>query len=288
MNAQQLRFKKVGVIGSGTMGIGIAEFFARKHIPVLLYDISIEFLERAIEGLKGRLQREVNKGRLDESQLEHVLKNICPVASLDALAETDLVIEAAVELLEVKQELFAQLDRITFPDTILASNTSSLSISTIAAATKRPHRVIGLHFFNPAPRMPLVEVIAGMESDRDGMNAVMEWMRSLGKEAVLVKDSPGFLVNRVARPFHLEAYRVLSDEGVDKQQVDRIMQAAGFKMGPFQLQDLIGIDINYLASKAVFEAYHGEPRFRPHAHQRAMVECGFLGRKTGKGHYEYA
>jgi 3-hydroxybutyryl-CoA dehydrogenase len=280
-------FNRPAVIGAGTMGIGIAEVLAAVGCEVLVHELSQDVFERAMSGLRKRLAKRVEKGRLTPDAAEGLASRIRYAASLEELADRDIVIEAVVEKLDVKKELFARLDGIVSPSAVLASNTSSLPITAIAAAVRHPRRVMGLHFFNPAPLMPLVEVVLGSETDPEMADRVLAWMKEVGKDPVKVTDSPGFLVNRVARPFHLEPYRIVGDGVASKEQVDRILCAAGFRMGPFELQDLIGIDINYAASVSVYEGYFHEPRFRPHFAQRMMVERRALGRKTGKGHYRY-
>ncbi|MBA4493408.1 3-hydroxyacyl-CoA dehydrogenase NAD-binding domain-containing protein [Paenactinomyces guangxiensis] len=275
------------VIGAGTMGMGIAEFLAAAGHQVQVYEISAQIFERALDSLRKRLRKQVEKGRFTTGFADALISRIHPVYELQKLHKADVIIEAAVERLEVKKEIFSQLDAVTSPKAVLASNTSSLSITSIASALQHPERVLGLHFFNPAQRMPLVEVVLGAETDPGLAQAMMDWMMHLGKIPVKVADSPGFLVNRVARPFHLEAYWMVSEGVASKEQVDRIMRSAGFKMGPFELQDLIGIDINYAASVSVYEGFFHEPRFRPHPRQQTMVERGALGRKVGKGHYNY-
>ncbi|WP_241154357.1 3-hydroxyacyl-CoA dehydrogenase NAD-binding domain-containing protein [Staphylospora marina] len=280
-------FTRPAVIGAGTMGIGIAEVLAAAGHDVQVLELSREVFDRAMDGLRKRLSRQVEKGRLTAEQADAVSGRIRYAESVEELADRDIVIEAIVERLDVKKDLFARLEQSVSESTVLASNTSSLPITAIAAAVRHPGRVMGLHFFNPAPLMPLVEVISAAETDPELAERAYAWLKEIGKEPVKVSDSPGFLVNRVARPFHLEPYRIVGEGIASKEQVDRIMRAAGFKMGPFQLQDLIGIDINYAASVSVYEAYFHEPRLRPHFAQRMMVERGALGRKTGKGHYRY-
>ncbi|TCS96845.1 3-hydroxyacyl-CoA dehydrogenase NAD-binding domain-containing protein [Hazenella coriacea] len=285
--SEKASFHQLAVIGAGTMGIGIAEFFARAGYSVQVYEKKAEVFEQSYQTMTHRLKRQVEKGKLKAEVCQEILNRIYPVSTLEDLATSDLIVEAIVEQLKVKQELFSQLDQIISPQTILATNTSSLSITAIAAETVHPERVVGLHFFNPAPIMPLVEVVVGAETNPTVVETCIDWMRKIGKSPVRVSDSPGFLVNRVARPFHLEAYRLVGEGTATKEQVDRIIRAAGFKMGPFQLQDLIGIDINYAASLSVYEGYFHESRFRPHYLQKSLVDQGALGRKTGKGHFDY-
>lgn len=286
MTVSQPLFTKPAVIGAGTMGMGIAEVFAVNGLPVLVYEISAEIFERNKEKLAQRLEKRVQKGRISEETKEGILERIQFAPTIRDLRDVDIVIEAIVEKIDIKKEMFQQLEEHLHQDAILASNTSSLSITTLAASTQKPERVLGIHFFNPAPLMPLVEVILGAETDPELADRAYRFLKELGKEPVKVKDAPGFIVNRVARPFHTEPYRFLS-QNTDKAQVDRILRSAGFKMGPFELQDLIGIDINYSASVSVYESYFHDPRFRPHLEQHMMVERGALGRKTGKGHYRY-
>ncbi|WP_232330853.1 MULTISPECIES: 3-hydroxyacyl-CoA dehydrogenase family protein [unclassified Thermoactinomyces] len=287
MKSEGLRIQRPAVIGAGTMGMGIVEVLAGNGFSVQVVELSQDLFNDALQKMDKRLLRRVEKGKMAAREREEILGRIRYVPAINNLDQVDLVIEAVVENLAVKQEVFKDLDACTSPDTILASNTSSLSITGIAAKTTRPERVLGLHFFNPVPRMALVEVVAGMATSPALVEAVSEWIRTLGKEPVKVKDVPGFLVNRVARPFHTEAYRIVQEGTAGKAQVDRIIRSAGFKMGPFELQDLIGIDINYAASVSVYEGYFHDPRFRPHFVQQRMVESGALGRKTGKGHYSY-
>ncbi|MGA8942457.1 MAG: 3-hydroxyacyl-CoA dehydrogenase NAD-binding domain-containing protein [Thermoactinomyces sp.] len=281
------RFEKLVVIGAGTMGIGIAEVFAAAGRDVKVVEVNEQVFRNAVEGLKKRLQKRVESGKVKQEFAENLLSRIRYVPNIRKLTDADLVIEAIIEKLDAKQNVFRELAEVTSPETILASNTSSLSITSIASAVRHPKRVMGIHFFNPAPRMPLVEVVPGAETDLSLAEEVKGWLKKLGKEPVIVKDTPGFLVNRVARPFHLEAYRYVQDQIASKEQVDRIMRTAGFKMGPFELQDLIGIDINFAASVSVFEGNFYEARYRPHPLQRQMVEQGAIGRKAGKGHYSY-
>ncbi|BCU80972.1 hypothetical protein JIR001_07550 [Polycladomyces abyssicola] len=278
---------RTAVVGAGTMGNGIAEVLATAGKRVVLVDVSPAALERGMQVIRDRLRRRVQKKRMTAEEMKQVLDRIESSVDLSAVAEAQLVIEAVVERLDVKKSLFSQLDEITDLEAILATNTSSLSVTAIASATKHPERVIGLHFFNPAPVMPLVEVVHGPMSEREVVDQAMAFVKEIGKDPVKVTDTPGFLVNRVARSFHSEAYRLVGDHVAEKRQVDRILRAAGFPMGPFELQDLIGLDINYAASCSVYEGYFHDPRFRPHPHQRQLVDSGSLGKKAGRGHYRY-
>src|SRR6476661_1483078 len=269
------------------MGAGIAQVAAAAGYPVTLYDVQKEFVERGLGGIRKSLQGRVDKGRLSGADMETILARIAPAPSREALAPAAVVIEAAPENLPLKQELFAALDRLCGPATILASNTSSLSITALAAATGRPERVVGLHFFNPAPAMSLVEVVAGALTDPAVTAEMMGLARAFGKTPVQARDTPGFIVNRVARPFYAEALRLLGENVLPATEIDRLLKLAGFRMGPFELMDLIGIDVNFAVTESVYAAFFNEPRYRPHPIQRRMVESGMIGRKAGRGFYIY-
>ena len=277
----------IGVIGAGTMGAGIAQVAAQSGCRVVLYDIQPEFVERGLAGIRKGLQGRVDKGKLAAEEMTATLERIQPATDRTALAPAGWIIEAAPESLALKGELFGALDALCRPETILASNTSSLSITALGATTKRPERVVGMHFFNPAPVMALVEVIAGQRTDPAVTTATVALARTFGKTPVQARDTPGFIVNRVARPFYGEALRLLGEQLLPVEELDRLIRLAGFRMGPFELMDLIGIDINFAVTESVYAAFFNEPRYRPHPIQRRMVDSGMIGRKAGQGFYQY-
>lgn len=277
----------VGVVGAGTMGAGIAQVAAAAGCRVLLHDVSDAQLQRAVDQIGRRLRRAVERGRLNAAQADATLARIRTTTSLDDLAPSDVVIEAAPEDMDLKRRILGRLGEICSPEAVLTSNTSSLSITALGAASGRPDRFAGLHFFNPAPVMPLVEIIAGHGTAPGTVRLLEDLSRRFGKTPVIARDTPGFIVNRVARPFYGEALRLLGEGLVDVSTADRVVRAAGFRMGPFELMDLIGIDVNFAVTCSVWEAYFHEARYRPHPIQRRLVEAGALGRKTGRGFYRY-
>jgi len=277
----------IGIVGAGTMGRGIAYVAITHGDPVALYDVAPEALEGAAAQIAAWLQEAAGKGRLDPEEAGRARERLRLCAALEELAGAAVVIEAAPEDLALKQEIFRRLDAICPPETLLASNTSSLSITAIGAVTRRPERVAGMHFFNPAPVMRLVEIVRGLATAEETVRALADLARRWGKTPVVVKDTPGFIVNRVARPFYLEALRIVGEGIADPPTVDRLVRALGFRMGPFELMDLIGLDVNLAVSESVYRGFFEEPRFRPHPLQRQMVQAGRLGRKVGKGWYDY-
>jgi 3-hydroxybutyryl-CoA dehydrogenase len=280
----------IAILGSGTMGSGIAQVCAQHNFDVLLYDLNETLLEKGRASIQKSLNKaaEKNKAGMHSLQeIENILKRIETTANLADLAPANLVIEAVTEKIEVKRDLFQQLDQIMKPTVLFASNTSSLSITAIASATQRPDKVLGLHFFNPANLMKLVEVVKGDLTSTATLDAGLAFVRALGKTAVVCKDTPAFIVNRVARPFYGEALRLMGENAAAPFTIDLLMKSLGFRMGPFELMDMIGLDVNYAVTKTVYNAYFQDPKYRPHPIQQKMVESGRLGRKTKRGFYEY-
>lgn len=279
----------VGVIGAGTMGAGIAQVAAQAGHGTWLYDRRPGAVEQALSALRRTLDKLVEKGRMTAEAARDLHARVKPAADLQALAGCGLVIEAVIEDLGVKKDLFAELERIVAPEAVLATNTSSLSVTAIAAACTRPERVIGLHFFNPAPLLPLVEVVPGLATDPRLPAALAARMQAWGKAPVICKDTPGFIVNRVARPFYGESIRIFEEGIADMAGIDQALRTVGgFRMGPFELMDLIGNDINFTVTRTVWEAFFFDPRYKPSLTQQRQVESGRLGRKTGQGYYSYA
>jgi len=277
----------VGVIGSGAMGAGIAQVAAVAGHTVILYDNNNSAIEKAKTNLNTTLQKLAEKGKLPNAS--EVFDRISFVTDITNFKNCGLVIEAIVEKLEVKKSVFAELERVVSSECILASNTSSLSITSIAAACNKSERVLGLHFFNPAPLMALVEVIPAVQTDEKLISAAKELMLRWGKVPVIAKDTPGFIVNRVARPFYGEAIRIYEEGIADMATIDKAMtDKGGFKMGPFTLMDYIGHDVNYVVTETVFQSFFYDPRYKPSFSQKRLLEAGWLGRKSGRGFYNYA
>lgn len=280
--------RKIGIIGSGTMGSGIAQVAATADCEVTLYDTSGDAVNISKESLNKVLLRLIEKGRIDQAEKDRIQNNISYVNNLKALSGSDLAIEAIVENLEVKTKVLRELEQYVSETTIIASNTSSLSIASIASGLELPERCLGIHFFNPAPLMKLVEVIPAIQTSKEVLKKVVETIAGWNKTVAIAKDTPGFIVNRVARPFYGEALRIYEEGIADFAAIDEsIRSIGGFKMGPFELMDFIGNDINYIVTETVFKAFYFDPRYKPSFTQKRMSEAGYLGRKTGKGYYEY-
>lgn len=278
----------VAVIGSGAMGSGIAQVAAASGYTVKLFDTRAEAVAKAITDIGKVYGKLVEKGRMSEADAAAANGRLHAVRDLHEVAGAAIVIEAIVENLDVKRMLFADLENVVGDDCILATNTSSISVTAIAARLRRPERLVGMHFFNPVPLMALVEVISGLATSKDVADTVYATAAAWGKNPVHARSTPGFIVNRVARPYYAEALRLLAEQAADAATLDAVMrEAGGFRMGPFELMDLIGHDVNFSVTQSVFNAYFGDPRFMPSVHQQEMVNAGFLGRKSGRGFYQY-
>jgi 3-hydroxybutyryl-CoA dehydrogenase len=280
------QIKKVGVIGAGTMGQGIAQVCAQAGYTVLLYDVRSDLSEKALEQIKKNISAGIEKGKLSKEDGERTLSAIFLKEQFGSL-QCDLIIEAVVENLDVKQKLFSQLEEINSSETILATNTSSISVTQIASKLKNPGQCIGLHFFNPVHLMKLVEIVSGASTDPSLVILLKEFAANLGKVAVVAKDSPGFIVNRVARHFYVESLKLLEENIAPVEVIDQLIRSTGFKMGPFELMDLIGMDTNFAVTSSVYNGFHQDPKFRPSRIQQQKVDTGHLGRKTGRGFYDY-
>lgn len=278
----------IGIIGSGTMGSGIAQVAATANCRVTLYDTDIDALDKAKSSLERILLRLIEKGRIDLNEKTRIQDNISYVDSLEELSNSDMTIEAIVENLEIKKKVFSKLEGYVSQKCIIASNTSSLSIASIAASLKNPDRCVGIHFFNPAPLMKLVEVIPAIQTSKKVLDASVKIISDWNKVVAIAKDTPGFIVNRVARPFYGESLRIYEEGIADFATIDWSLKTlGGFRMGPFELMDFIGNDVNYTVTETVFEAFYFDPRYKPAFTQKRFSEAGYLGRKSGKGYYDY-
>jgi len=277
---------KTAVAGAGAMGAGIAQVFAQSGLAVVLFDVSDAQLEKAKAAINKNIEQAVQKDKITKAAGDSALSKITYTTNLTDL-KADLIVEAIVELLEPKQQLFKQLAAINGNETIFATNTSSIPVTRIAKDIPLPGRVVGMHFFNPAHLMKLVEVITGAETLPEVAETIKALALQLGKTPVMCKDSPGFIVNRVARHFYVESLKMLEENIAPTETIDALMESAGFKMGPFKLMDFVGNDINFAVTSSLFQSFHQEAKFRPSRIQQQKVDAGHLGKKSGKGFYNY-
>ena len=281
-------FKNIGIIGAGSMGIGIAQIASTADCNVILFDINKSASEQAIKKLEKVLLRLIEKGKINTIKKDSILNNIKIVESLESMKGSDLIIEAIVENSSIKKDLFSNLESIVSNECVLATNTSSISITSLASCLKNPIRFIGIHFFNPAPIMSLIEIIPALQTNDNLVKEIHQLLLNWGKTPVVAKDTPGFIVNRIARPFYSEALRIYEEQIADFATIDFAMKHIGrFKMGPFELMDFIGNDVNYAVTKSVFEAFYYDPRYRPSFTQKQYSDAGWYGRKSKKGYYDY-
>lgn len=276
----------IGIVGSGTMGTGIAQVSALAEYDVIVYDLSDQALEKSAQILQKNIAKGVEKGKIAEEEADKALKRVSFTSNIEDV-DCDLVIEAVVEKLDVKVEIFSKLHEVNGPNCVFASNTSSIPISRIASKIENPERVVGMHFFNPAHIMKLVEVISGASTSKEISDLIYELSLKLGKTPIHVKDSAGFVVNRVARHFYVESLKILEDGIADHDKIDGLIESYGFKMGPFRLMDLIGVDTNFSVTQSMYNAFHQDSKFRPSRIQENKVDAGHWGRKSGKGFYDY-
>ena len=280
---------RIGIIGAGSMGAGIAQVAASADCHVKIYDQSKEVCEKALIKLDKILKRLIEKGKIDDIKKQSIQDNISIISDIEDLKDSDLIIEAIIEDEKIKKNIFSNLSSLVSDECVIATNTSSLSITSLASSCNIPERFIGVHFFNPAPLMPLVEIIPALQTDQKLVDKVYDLISGWGKSPVIAKDTPGFIVNRIARPFYGEALRLYEEGIADFKTIDNSMkQFGGFKMGPFELMDFIGNDVNYAVTSTVFKAFYYDPRYKPSFTQKQYAEAKWLGRKTNKGYYDYS
>ena len=281
-------FKNVGIIGAGSMGIGIAQIASTSNCNVFIFDQNKSASEQAVKKLEKVLIRLIEKGKISPIKKDSILSNIKIVESLESMKDSDLIIEAIVENSAVKKEIFCQIESTVSDDCVLATNTSSISITSLASCLKNPIRFIGIHFFNPAPIMPLVEIIPALQTNNNLVKEIHQLLLNWNKKPVVAKDTPGFIVNRIARPFYSEALRIYEEQIADFATIDFAMKhIGGFRMGPFELMDFIGNDVNYAVTESVFKAFYYDPRYKPSFTQKQYADAGWHGRKSSKGYYDY-
>lgn len=284
-----MKINKVGVVGAGTMGRGIAQVAAQNNCDVIIMDTYAPALENAKQSYATLFDKLVAKGKISQEEANAIIGRIQFTSDTKALADSELVIEAIIENIDVKHTVFKQIEQVVSSNCIIASNTSSLSIASIASSLTKPERCIGIHFFNPAPLMKLVEIVPAVQTSITTLQTAKETISNWGKNACIAKDTPGFIVNRVARPFYGEAMKIYEEGVADFATIDWAMtHIGGFRMGPFTLMDYIGNDVNYTVTETVFEAFYFDPRFRPSFTQKRHKEAGYFGRKTKRGFYDYS
>lgn len=281
-----INIKTIGIAGAGTMGQGIAQVCALHGYTVFLYDVSKPLAEKGLIAMEQVLDGLVKKNKLESGQKDQVISSIQVVENLHDL-KADLIIEAVAENLQAKQQLFKTIEEVNSSESILTTNTSSIPVTQIASVLSNPARFAGLHFFNPAPVMKLVEVVSGALTSDQTTAVLLSFSESIQKIAVLAKDSPGFIVNRVARHYYVEALKILEEQVANSKTIDALMRASGFKMGPFELMDLIGVDTNFAVTNSIYNAFYQDTKFRPSRIQQQKVDAGHHGRKSGKGFYDY-
>jgi len=276
----------VGIIGAGTMGSGIAQVCAMADHQVVMFDVNGDALNKALTIIESNLDKGIARGKVSEEQKFATLKNITTSPYLDEV-KADLIIEAVVERLDVKIDLFNKLAAVNSESTILATNTSSIPITQISAKVQNPERVVGIHFFNPAHIMKLVEVVSGAHTSEEVAKTAYDFVNQIGKVPIMAKDAPGFIVNRVARHYYVEGLKVLEERVADHETIDDLLQSSGFKMGPFKLMDLIGVETNFSVTESMYNLFYQDEKFRPSRIQKQKVDAGHHGRKTGQGFYTY-